>query len=143
MIYKNNCILILISIIRNAEAEEIKDQYKVKVEKSDIYIEYVKFNELMLRFSELLEQFLTKYFKKSTFKPLFCKFLMFNFPGEEYKEPMIKIIYPDKNDFNNLEIRDEIEERFKLSLANNSKNLEEFKDFRKIQKKFRFVIQRE
>ena len=68
---------------------------------------------------------------------------MFIFPGEEYKEPMIKIIYPDKDTFNNLEIRDEIEEKFKQFLANNSTNLEEFKDFRNIQKKFRFVVQRE
>lgn len=143
MIYKNNCILILMAIIRNEETEEIKDQYKGKIEKSDKYIEYVKSDDLTMKFSELLEQFLAKYFKRTAFKPLTYKFLMFIFPGEEYKEPMIKIIYPDNNDFNNLEIRDEIEEKFKQFLTNNSTNLEEFKDYRNIQKKFRFVIQRE
>ena len=143
MIYKNNCIIILMTIIRNEETEEIKDQYKGKIEKSDKYIEYVKSDDLTMKFSELLEQFLAKYFKRTAFKPLIYKFLMFVFPGEEYKEPMIKIIYPDNNDFNNLEIRDEIEEKLKKFLANNSTNLEEFKDFRNIQKKFRFVVQRE
>jgi len=131
------------TIIRNEETEEIKDQYKGKIEKSDNYIEYVKSDDLTMKFSELLEQFLAKYFKRTAFKPLIYKFLMFVFPGEEYKEPMIKIIYPDNNDFNNLEIRDEIEEKLKKFLANNSTNLEEFKDFRNIQKKFRFVVQRE
>ena len=131
------------TIIRNEETEEIKDQYKGKIEKSDNYIEYVKSDDLTMKFSELLEQFLAKYFKRTAFKPLIYKFLMFVFPGEEYKEPMIKIIYPDNNDFNNLEIRDEIEEKLKQFLANNSTNLEEFKDFRNIQKKFRFVVQRE
>jgi len=131
------------TIIRNEETEEIKDQYKGKIEKSDNYIEYVKSDDLTMKFSELLEQFLAKYFKRTAFKPLIYKFLMFIFPGEEYKEPMIKIIYPDNNDFNNLEIRDEIEEKLKQFLANNSTNLEEFKDFRNIQKKFRFVVQRE
>jgi hypothetical protein len=131
------------AIIRNEETEEIKDQYKGKIEKSDKYIEYVKSDDLTMKFSELLEQFLAKYFKRTAFKPLTYKFLMFIFPGEEYKEPMIKIIYPDNNDFNNLEIRDEIEEKFKQFLTNNSTNLEEFKDYRNIQKKFRFVIQRE
>jgi len=72
-----------------------------------------------------------------------CIFSIFTFPGEDYEEPMIEIIFPKKEDFNNLEVKDDIEEKFKRVLVKNSKDFEEFKTFRKIEKKFRFVIERE
>ncbi len=113
------------------------------IEKSEDYSEYVNSKDLLFKFSEFLEKFLATYFQKSIKKPHICELMMFVFPGEDYQEPMINIIYPDSDDFNNLEIRDDIEDRFKVFLVNNSKDLEEFKTFRQVQKKFRFVIQRE
>jgi predicted HTH domain antitoxin len=114
-----------------------------KIEKSGDYSEYVNSEDLILKFSEILEEFLANFFKISTYKPITCELLMFVFPGEDYEEPMIKIVYPDSDDFNNLEIRDDIEEKFQLFLVNESEDLEEYKTFRRVQKKFRFVIQRE
>ncbi len=126
-----------------SKIEDIGDLHKVKIEKSKTYTEYVNSESLLLNLSDFLEEFLAKYFQISIFKPLLCELLLFVFPGEEYKEPMIKIIFPDNDDFNNLEIRDDIEEKFKQFLVNNSENLEEYKSLRNSQKKFRFVIQRE
>jgi len=125
------------------EIEEAKVHDEVKIEKTENFTEYVSSDEITIHFSELLEHFLTKYFKISAFSPLVCEMLMFIFPGEEYIEPMIKIVYPNSDDFDNIKIRDDIEEKFNHFLVNNSENLEEYRAFRKIQKKFRFVIQRE
>ena len=41
------------TIVRNEETEEIKDKNKVKIEKSDKYIEHVKSDDLITKFSEL------------------------------------------------------------------------------------------
>ncbi|MFX1384742.1 MAG: hypothetical protein ACFFBP_20135 [Promethearchaeota archaeon] len=117
--------------------------YNVKIDKNNEYSTYVHSEELILIFSEILEEFLSYYFKLSYYKPITCELTMFVFPGEEYEEPMIKIIYPNSNDFNNLKIRDDIEEKFKLFLVNKSEDLEQYKKYRQIQKKFRFIIQRE
>jgi len=122
---------------------QIGDLDKVTIEKSEDYSEYVNSEDLISSFSEILEEYLVYYIKMSINKPITCELLMFVFPGEDYKEPMIKIVYPDSDDFNNLEIRDDLEEKFKVFLVNNSKDLEEYKAFRQIQKKFRFVIKRE
>lgn len=42
-----------------------------------------------------------------------------------------------------LAIKDDIEEKFKRFLAENSEDLKEFKKLRQIQHKFRFIIRRE
>jgi hypothetical protein len=68
---------------------------------------------------------------------------MFNFPGEDYSEPTVKIIYPDVSQFDNLKIQDDFEEKFKLYLVNIFQDVKEFKEFRKIQQKFRIVVRRE
>ena len=115
----------------------------VPIEKSEDFLEYVNNNDVLLEFSELLTLFLKDYFIDIVLKPLIIKLMIFIFLGEEYREPMIKIIFPDTDNFNNLEIRDDIEEKFKLFLVNHSENIEEFKAFRNTQKKFRFVIRRE
>jgi hypothetical protein len=121
----------------------LEDLYKVRIDKSNKYSTYVNSEDVILKFSEILEDYLAYYFKLSNNKPIICELSMFVFPGEDYEEPMIKITYPDSNDFNNLEIRDDIEEKFKLFLVNKSEDLEEYRAFRQVQKKFRFVIQRE
>lgn len=111
--------------------------------KTKNYLEYIQSDNQLNEFSEILEVFLLKYFEKSNFIPIKCKLMMFIFPGEEYFEPMIRITYPSIKEFNNLKIKDDIEQKLKISLVNNSKNLEEFKALRNIQKIFRFVIRRE
>lgn len=123
--------------------KQIKDFYEANFEKSKEYLEYINSEDIILRFSEILEDYLTYYFKLSYNKPIKCEFMMFIFPGEDYEEPMIKITYSDSDEFNNLEIRDDIEEKFKRFLVKKSENLDKFKAFRQVQKKFRFVIQRE
>ncbi|MHA1253335.1 MAG: hypothetical protein ACTSRP_25385 [Candidatus Helarchaeota archaeon] len=133
--YKNIKIL--------SEKSKFAYEKQLSIEKSEDFINYIQLNELTLKFGMLLEEFLKQYFNNSLIKPLKCILTMFIFPGENYKEPMIKIIFPDTDDFNNLKIRDDIEEKFKIFLVNKSENVEEFKAFRNIQKKFRFVIQRE
>ena len=123
--------------------KHISDYYKVKITKSEGYTIYVNSEQILLNFSKILEEFLDYFFKFSFNKPIICELVMFIFPGEDYEEPMTRIVYPDTDDFNNLKIRDDIEEKFKLFLVNKSLDLEEYKTFRQVQKKFRFVIQRE
>lgn len=122
------------------ESFEVRD---IHIEKAEKFLEYISSDKLMQEFYDLLVSFLTKYFKTADPKPLTCEFKLFYFPGENYKDPMVKITYSDTEDFNNLMIRDEIEENFKHYLAEQSEKLEKFKAFRRIQRKFRFVVQRE
>ncbi len=111
--------------------------------KSKEYIDYIRQEKLFATFSKELETFLLDYFKSSNTSPIECKLAIFQFFGEDYSEPMIKIKYPDSSDFDNLKIKDDIEEKFKLFLVNTSKDADQFRDYRQIQKKFRFVIRRE
>ena len=115
----------------------------ILIEKSEDFLEYINANDMFLEFSELLTLFLKEYFIGIVFKPLIIKLMMFIFSGEDYSEPMIKIKYPDKDDFDNLKIKDDIEEKFKIFLVNKSKDVNEFQIYRKIQRQFRFVIRRE
>jgi hypothetical protein len=62
--------------VQATEKKQKQEMEKMK-EKSDKYIEYVKSDDLITKFSEILEQFLAKYFKRTAFKPLIYKFLMF------------------------------------------------------------------
>ncbi|MFX1377084.1 MAG: hypothetical protein ACFFA0_14860, partial [Promethearchaeota archaeon] len=90
-----------------------------------------------------LMSFLTNYFINKDYKPIQCVFMLFKFPNEEYIEPMAKLIYPNDEKFDNLKIKDDIETNFKEYLVKKSENLDKFKNFRKIQKKFRIIVQRE
>jgi len=124
----------------------IEDEFiAIKLKKSTAYLDYVKRKEekSVNNFASLLDNFLNNYFIISEYKPLRCILEMFNFPGEDYSEPMIKMIFPDFDDFNNLEIKDNIEQEFLKYLVQESKNINEFRDYKKILKNFRFVIRSE
>ncbi|MHA1285441.1 MAG: hypothetical protein ACTSUX_06880 [Promethearchaeota archaeon] len=123
--------------------DQILKKKIIKIYKSKKFLMYIKKNKQYSEFTRILENFLIKYFELSFIKPKECIFELFEFPGEDYVEPMIKIIYYDDKNFNNLKIRDNIEENFKIYLLKLSKNIEEFKRYRKFQKKFRFVVRRE
>ena len=113
------------------------------IEKSETYLDFIQLNPQTQNFSNLLIEFLIEYLNDSIFKPIECKLLMFNFPGEDYSEPMIKFIFPDVDEFDNLKIKDDIEKKFKIFLVNNSNDFKEFQIFRQIQQNFRFIIRRE
>ncbi len=115
----------------------------LKIKIHDEYTTYLQENEEFLVFSNLLESFIADYINNVSFKPIQCHLMMFNYPNEDYTEPMVKIIYPNDEKFNNLKIKDDIEEKFKAFLAEKSNDLVEFKSLRKIQQKFRFIIRRE
>ncbi len=123
--------------------KELGSKKNSKIIVCETYLNYLNLNPYLKKFSTLLEEFLIKYFEDSEIKPIKSKLLIFNFPGEDYSEPMIKIKYPDTDDFDNLKIKDDIEEKFKIFLINNSKNVNEFQVYRKIQRQFRFIIRRE
>lgn len=106
------------------------------------YADFRKSDEATQKFCDLLAQFLTAYFHKAEIKPLEYYISLFRFPGEDYEEPMVQVIYPDLQNLNPLELRDELEEGFKQFLAEHAENVEEFKALRTLQRKFRFVIQR-
>jgi len=106
------------------------------------YADFRNSDEITQKFCDLLAQFLTAYFQEAEIKPLEYYVTLFRFPGEKYEEPMVQVIYPDLQDFNHLELRDELEVNFKRFLAAHSGDLGEFKAFRALQRKFRFVIQR-
>jgi hypothetical protein len=130
-------------VVSPNRTEGFSDSHELEINKSESYIKYISSDQLLLRFSNILEAFLLNYFRMSEIKIKECLFSIFTFPGEDYEEPMIEIIFPKQEDFNNLEVKDDIEEKFKRVLVKNSKDFEEFKTFRKVQKKFRFVIERE
>ncbi len=96
----------------------------------------------LTRFDTLLSQFLLQYFKESEVKPTQCIFTVFSFPGEDYREPMVKVIYPDSKSLDILHLKDILEENFKRFLAKNTADLSEFKALREIQRIFRFIIRR-
>jgi len=113
------------------------------IEISDGFSAYLKSNPIYNDFTNILTAFLINYFRNKDYKPKKCIFTLFNFPNEDYIEPMVKIIYPNNDKFDNLKIKDAIEDNFKVYLAKNSKSVEEFKKFRKTQQKFRLIIRRE
>jgi len=115
----------------------------IGLEKSKDYLDYIKKDDLLKEFAILLDNFLTDYFLNTEFKPLRCELIIFNFPGEDYSEPMVRLTFPDIDDFDNLIIKDNIEEQFVNYLVNESNTIYQFREFKKIQKKFRFTIRRE
>ncbi|MBY9005246.1 MAG: hypothetical protein KGD63_00640 [Candidatus Lokiarchaeota archaeon] len=131
---------------RKIQELESKGQDKENICVLDFSIDYLKYIESrkeFLAFDNLLTNYLSIYFKSVENKPIECQLKIFYFPGEDYSEPMIKIIYSESKEFNPLKLRDEIEEGFKEYLAKNSKDLEEFKSYKKIQKNYRFIIRSE
>ncbi|MHA1378307.1 MAG: hypothetical protein ACTSRG_07985 [Candidatus Helarchaeota archaeon] len=110
--------------------------------KNTEYLNFIKNNPNLLKLDKHLSQFLFNYFQKCDFKPLEYKFKMFVFPGEAYKEPMVKIIYPNDENFDNLKLRDDLEGNFKQYLAKISSDLNEFKIYLKTLHKIRFIVRR-
>ncbi len=127
-------------ILPNSKLKDLGNEFLFEI--SHNYQSYIKTNPEIKLFSDILKNFLLEYFKNSDFLPEKCRLMMFNFYGEDYSEPMIKITYPNEDRYDNLKMKDELEEKFKVYLVKISKDVNEFKEFRKIQKKFRFVIYR-
>ena len=119
-----------------------KPTEKLSFDISEEFKSYLESIPAIKEFSEILNNFLLKYFKTYPIKPKKVQFLFFKFPGEDYKEPMLKVIFPDRGEIDILKIKDQIEENLKLELANLATDLEEFKNYRKIQNRFRIVIRR-
>lgn len=113
------------------------------IEKSNDFLDYIKLGDLEEKFAIILEDFLIFFFQNTINKPLKCYFDLFYFPEEDYSEPMVKIIFEEAAEFDNLEVRDVIEENLVKYLVDDSKDISEFRELRKIQKKFRIVVRRE
>ncbi len=69
------------------------------------YKKFILQDKGITRFDKFLSQFLTEYFAESEIKPNQCLFTMFTFPGEDYREPMVKVIYTKSNSVDILKIR--------------------------------------
>lgn len=113
------------------------------IERSNDFLDYIKIDDLKEKFAKILEDFLIFFFQNTINKPLKCYFDLFDFPEEEYSEPMLKIIFEEAAEFNNLEVRDIVEENLIKYLVNESKDIIEFRELRTLLKKFRIVIRRE
>ena len=123
--------------------KKIEGEIYPKLIVSDEYTNYIKENLSLRKYDVIIRTFLNNFFKNQAVKPKFYELTMFFFPEEDYEEPIARIIYSNRLGIELLKLGDELELQLKNFLAEQSKDLAEFKEMREIQKKFRIVYHRE
>ncbi|MFX0101943.1 MAG: hypothetical protein ACFFCS_20425 [Candidatus Hodarchaeota archaeon] len=110
--------------------------------KTQEYCTYIQKNPSFREMDRLFSAFLPEYFERVQDRPTKVDFTLFIFPGENYIEPMVVLHYPDVV-VDRIQLRDQMLDSFKHYLANNAGSLNAFRNVRKVQRKYRFIVRGE
>jgi len=122
-----------------------KSQEKLKIPPEKRSQEFTNLiNELKIQeFSNILFDFINEYYDRAVKKPSNFRFHVFIYPGEGYQDPMLEIFFKNDEDFNMVTLIKNTNLALKEYLVQVSGNIEDFRQLRKIQKKFQIIINRD
>ena len=106
------------------------------------YVRYIQADAWLKIFSEHLNRFVAIFQRDSDPAPVRVEYSIFHHPEAELLSPLVDFYYPNTDEFNVVEVIEAFSEKLKQYLADVSTTMDEFKQYRKIERLFKFNFTR-